>query len=116
MCPRCHELETELAALKASLSKAGLPKVAAVARELGLTEVQANIVIRLQRAKGAPVDKDSLSFEVPSDDHSPALINAHVNNIRKRLGFDFIETIWGRGFRLSASGMARVGAALLEAA
>lgn len=125
MCERCPELEERIAWLESEL---GVQKDAATCERIhralcdstnGVGKPQAAKIIRaLYAAKGRPVSKFQLMEAVPprdftaEDERDPKLVDVLVCYARKALGGDSIANVWGKGWYLTAAGMAKVGAIL----
>jgi hypothetical protein len=73
----------------------------------------ARLVAALYAAHGRPLTKRQLMDAVPprsggDDERDEQIVNVCVCRARDALGAALIENIWGRGYRLSEWGMARV--------
>lgn len=78
-------------------------------RRWRLTGRQAQLLAALYAAKGRCVTKDSLltalySDRPDADEPEIKIIDVFICKIRARLGAEVIETVWGRGYRLSEEG------------
>lgn len=75
---------------------------------------QAKVLAVLYADERRPIRIDVL-HEAVSDQpygYRSGTVRVRVSQVRTLLGKDFIETVWGRGYRLSAMGRALVGQAL----
>lgn len=77
----------------------------------------AEVLAALYSANGRVLSRYQLLEAVPSptgnEDRNVKIVDVWICWARKHLGRDAIDNIWGRGYRLSPAGMARV-AALIE--
>lgn len=79
---------------------------------VGLTELEAAFLVSLTRQSERVVTDDAIEIEVYGgrrDDISRSLIKVFVHRLRKHVaaltgGLDFLETVWGRGYRFVPSG------------
>ena len=111
MCDRCAELEEEIRQLKAELyNKTWEPPP-----ELNLTRMQTAVLCALMRGGDRPLSKEFLVEATRSpfckkDDPEPKLIDTVICKMRERLrphGL-WIETVHGRGYRLSPATRTRL--------
>lgn len=127
MCQRCEELEERVAWLESEL---GLQRDADVeARMLAAFPHQAGVpyhpsrrgalraLLALYQAKGRPVTHLQILEAVPpanggDDERTSNLVATWVCVARRIVGRDAIESVWGKGYRLTPTGLARVSAAL----
>lgn len=123
-CAACETLREENRQLRRELGLfAEARRVAALTRAFGLSPIGARIVLALHRAAGRSVSRTFLEDHFTGleasgreiDDPSAA-IKVQVSRIRHAIGPGAILTVWGVGYRLSAEGLAKVEAALSEAA
>jgi DNA-binding response OmpR family regulator len=124
MCARCEELEERVAWLESEL---GLQTHALTldllrsAMNTGSTYKRkgaAALVAALYGAKGRPLDRLQLSERLPRggrDGRDERVVDVYICAARKELGADIIATVWGGGYRLTDTGMARVSAILSTA-
>lgn len=127
MCVRCEELEERVAWLEGEL---GIQRVAdhvlalrqvldVALREQGAQRrgrnQSAELVMALYRANGRPLSRYQLLDAIPSPtgrERDAKIVDVWVCIARKGIGADAIENVWGRGYRLSQAGIARVAEAL----
>jgi hypothetical protein len=122
-CARCAELEEEVAYLRGEL---GLTRnmerehrLRSALRARNLT-THANgaalLLLALYAAGGAVRTPYQLLDAIPSREHNedrnPGVVVVYIHCARKAIGFDAIENVWGRGYRLSDAGAERVKALL----
>ena len=108
-CPHCAKMAAELAELRSALGLAEMSgAVFAVREALGLSPTTARLVLKLYSAAGRPVEKKALETALTAPGSGQCL-KVHIWRIRQLVGADLIETVTGYGYRLSPSGMARVG-------
>jgi DNA-binding response OmpR family regulator len=123
MCSRCEELEEEVAYLKSELGlQADADLIESLRRAMPLGGLAskahgaAHLVAALYRAHGRTLTRDQLMERLPSrngrDDRDDKLCAVYVCAARKTLGHDGIQNVWGRGYRLTDAGMAKVAALL----
>lgn len=125
-CPRCEQLEEEVAYLKAELGLVvgsddiqalrGAMRDAGSPDRIGRTS-PASVVMALYRAKGRTLSKYQLMEAIPprdraEDDRNEKIVDVWICRARKGIGRDALENIWGKGYRLTPVGMARVAAIL----
>lgn len=114
-CPRCADLEEEVAFLKSELGiRDDAEELHDLKLSLGLRgTTEASVLRRMFDAGGRVVMKVQLQEAIPArDDVRDRLlkeVDIYVCRLRKRLGAQAIETVYGKGYRLSASGMDIVG-------
>ena len=109
-CAHCEMLERQLAIAKKELSFRGLDmRLAAIIVRLGVTDMQARILLRLYEAGGKPVPAFTLA-DVLRKDASPDAVRNHVMAIRGSLGPHWIVT--GEGYSLTAPALSQIMAAL----
>lgn len=119
-CQHCEELKDEIAFLKRELGlQADADLVSTVHHALRQTRKtnregrlqSAHFIALLYRAHGRMVSYDALLGTVPGIggiDREFGLVKVWAHGARKALGHDAIETVWGRGFRMTEIGMKRV--------
>lgn len=110
MCSACAELREENAHLRRQL---GLAKDQAaiyeIARRFRLTRQQATLVSSLYAAKPRPLSVGVIEDLIRDGEGDGAkLVQSVVSTVRRKVGQDFVETVWGQGYRLSPIGQARV--------
>lgn len=116
MCGRCAELEAQIVSLKAELGHVVEPSsVQQVMRGFGLTGQEAETLLMLHGAGGNVVAAwrvmERLHGSTPRD---MKLIQVLVCRIRKRLGANAIDNVWGRGYMITDVGKAKVDAVIGE--
>lgn len=114
MCQRCEDLEEEVAYLRSEMGeRLRVERVDEVARRLKLAPGVTALLLILYGAKGRPVSIYQACEALPSpsknEDRNPHLVAVYVTKIRKTLGADAIENVWGNGYRLTQHGMDSVG-------
>jgi DNA-binding response OmpR family regulator len=69
-----------------------------------LTAKQFDLLLYLYQRTGEAVSKDELAAAVWSEDQSEAVydyqVDKMVSRVRERIGKEWIETVWGYGYRL----------------
>lgn len=68
---------------------------------VNLTPCEVQIVETLAQAPGYKLDFESLSQKVWHYKVDMCNIRVNINNIRRKMGFDFIENIKGKGYKLN---------------
>lgn len=115
MCDRCSVLEERIAFLEGELqAQLRQDQIMALKRRFRLSPVEAQIVLRLYAA-GRPVAHWSLVDEFignPDGEWALNSLKVRIHSIRKRLGFDAIDTAHGHGYQITALGKALVYNAL----
>ena len=100
-----EEQEGIIAILKGALAAAGGEAVPAYRPWMtGLTPQEQALLGALYSHYPNPVGKHELLELIPGYDHvqerQSQLVNVKVHHLRKKLGADAIENVWGRGYRL----------------
>ena len=127
MCLRCEELEERVAWLEGELGLVSeneqfrLLRTAMLAPSNSRSRVgraaAVNLVLALYRARGRTLSRPQLLDAIPSpsgnSERLDTIINVWVCFARRCFGNDAIESVWGKGYRLTDSGMTQV-AAILE--
>ena len=128
-CARCEQLEEEVAFLKSELGQ-GTADGDLQALRMAMRHVAgrnrigrsspAAVVLTLYRAHGRILSKHQLMEALPpraggDDDRIPKIVDVWVCRARIGIGRDSIENVWGRGYRLTPVGMARVAEILQPA-
>jgi len=112
------ELEDEVAYLRSEL---GLMRddddVAALRQAYPMPRSAARLVLALRAAGQRGLTYQQLDEALPQTrgpdgERQLKVLTVWACHARKALGSDAIQTIWGRGFRISPQGAARVDAAL----
>lgn len=111
-CANCERLEEEVAWLKSELGIGARALIASdVSRSLGVRPQVAELILLLHASHGRIVTKERFGDELwPDVDRSTNVLSVAISGARKALGYDAIETIWGKGFRLTAMGLSSVDA------
>lgn len=124
MCSRCDELEDRIAWLESELGIQRnldlVSRIAATIKDHGLQSKRfgaAKLISALYLAKGRPLTTLQLMEAMPprdfgEDERLPKIVTVYVCYARKHLGRGIIETIWGKGYRLTDEGVAMVDAIL----
>lgn len=120
MCARCEELEEEVAYLRSELrlsgSEAEIDRLRDFLGPTGSRGLVVGFVMALHRANGRTLAPWTLLDAMPSptgnQDRTQELVKSVACFARKALGRDAIETVWGRGYRLSPAAMVRITNAL----
>jgi len=117
-CPRCAELEEEVAYLRAELGLQRDETQIALVREalpLGIPGRVgvARFLLALYAARGRVMTYAQIMEAVPpkaggDDDRTYNLITIWACWARKALGRDIIDTVFGHGYRLTPEGLTRV--------
>lgn len=71
--------------------------------EVDLTRAEFELLLALARRPGAAITRQWLADNVldPDRDGSERALDVHVSRLRKKIGADLIETVWGVGYRLA---------------
>lgn len=117
MCARCEDLEAEVAYLKSELGlRVDLEQRRRICTALKLRPAEGLFVLVLFNAKGRPLTKEQIEEALPAlNDEEPRsykLIHTYASRVRRVLGFDAIDTVWGQGLKMSPVGCSRVLAIL----
>lgn len=122
-CPHCAEKDDRIAWLESELGgrlaadlvdriRSALIAGGRQSKRAGA----AKLIAALYDARGRTMTRPQLSDALPSTlghtERSDKIIDVWVCHARKSLGKDAIENVWGRGYRLTPIGMARVAAIL----
>jgi DNA-binding response OmpR family regulator len=102
---RVRQLELDLAFYRGATDAEPVQDEAV--RKLGLTHNEGLLYAALMGARPRVVSIGSLEDAVPPRDHveerSANLMHVVVAKIRRKIGKDAIECVWGRGFRIADS-------------
>ena len=121
-CPHCAEkderiawLESELGLQKDGDAYANLRNVLMTARTPTSRHTgSAGCVMALYHAKGRTMTRLQILEACPSpsgiEDRVEKVVDVWICFARKSLGREAIESVWGRGYRLTPMGVERVGA------
>ena len=74
-------------------------------REVRLTPAEHSILVALAKRPDAAVTRESLA-EVALDEETEDVrgtLDAHVSRLRKKLGAECVQTVWGVGYRLGTT-------------
>ncbi len=71
-------------------------------RPVELTRVEFDLLAALARRSGSAVTRSALVEQAldPDRDGSPRTLDVHMSRLRKKVGRDRIQTVWGIGYRL----------------
>lgn len=91
-----------------------LDQEARVGSMLGLTPKEAVLLMVLYACQNRILTKEALLTAVYDERDEPniKIIDVFVCKIRGKIGYSAIDTLWGRGYQLSPSGVAAVEKAL----
>lgn len=120
-CPHCAELEERIAWLEGELGlRVDADQIQALIAAFRLSPGVAHVVRALYASKGRTVTHLQLLEAIPSpaelEDRSQSNVGTLVCRARKRLGAGAIESVWGRGYRMTEAGMATVTSILAPSA
>lgn len=120
MCDRCQELKDEIAFLRREL---GIVRAEDMENRLclvlGISKTEAAILALLYNRRGATLSKGAIwDVLYAGSDSEPLLkiVDVFICKLRRRLPEDSIATIWGRGYTLTATGLAHVDEAIARPA
>lgn len=110
---RIAELEEEVAYLRSELGlthSAG--REANFRKSLGITAQESRFLMALYDARGRMLLKTQLEDAIKRgfDGKAQKVVDVYACRVRKRIGFDAIETVWGSGYRITPKGIAIVEA------
>ena len=117
-CPRCAELEERIAFLESEL---GLTKDATLLAEIrtrfGLTAGEATLLQVLYQSPAGRVARNwTLLEQLPPKEGGPdrglKIVDVYICKLRKSIGKDAIETVWGEGYRLTPDARLKLSALL----
>lgn len=119
ICARCEQLEERVAWLESELGlqrdNDTYAKLRAYSRAVvpGYSNTAARFIMALYGARGRVVSRFALLEAMPprnggEDERSLNILSVWACWARKVVGRDGIEALWGRGYRLTPIGMARV--------
>lgn len=88
-----------------------------VQSRLGLTTKEAALLMILHRRAGRVVTKEGLMEAMYNgmDEPEVKIIDVFVCKLRRKIGMDAVDTIWGRGYRITEAGVALVEQAMMVA-
>lgn len=114
-CPRCADLQEELAYLRSELGdRVRADEVEELKRAFGLTPQTARLLLVLHQARGRTMTRHQIEDAVPAkcedDERTYGFVSVIVCQLRRRVGFRNIENIFAAGYRLSPEMNARVAA------
>jgi DNA-binding response OmpR family regulator len=112
-----RELEDEVAYLRDELRPADNGEQGRLMAALKTTAAETRILLALYAGKGRPVSNWRLSEASPparmtADRNDIAVLKIWISRIRRKLGADAVQTVYGIGYALTPEGAARVKAAL----
>lgn len=123
-CPHCRRFREErdeaLEALRQAREQLSgrdpAAAAAALSHALGVSPQQARTLAALATSPVTVVTTEALAEAVFTDDRlNPRThLGVLVHKLRRKLGFDTIETVWGHGWRLSAASKQKLRALLAE--
>lgn len=114
-CETCADLRERIAYLESELGvQASDTEFARVKAAFGLQPMSTRIVLALWKVRGDVIGRWRLEELIRGDgeDCSEGLLKVHISRVRKRLGKDAVDNVWGRGYRLSDEALGRVDAAV----
>lgn len=116
-CDRCDDMREQVRWLEKELAmRHAVDAQYAVARAFRITPGAATMLARLYAAAGGHVASwQLLEATAPAgydDDRDPKTVSVRICIIRRAMGPGVIETLYGKGYRLTDVGMARVAAVL----
>jgi DNA-binding response OmpR family regulator len=108
-CSECKALQNKIARLEALLGTSEERENKAVRVAFDISQNEAHALLILTRAKGEVVNSYALVEGRPTrlvSKNDPTsqekLAKVMIVNLRNRLGRDWIETLWGKGYRATA--------------
>lgn len=108
-CPVCDDLKAEIAYYKSEL---GLAQELSDLKDLnkaiglhGLTE--ARVLMHLMGSKAHTATRLQIAEHMGGESEDKA-VDIYICRLRKRLGHDAFEPIYGEGYRLTAAGLGRI--------
>ncbi len=114
-CDTCAELRERIAYLESELRiQADDTEFARVKSAFRLEPMSTRIVLALWKVRGDVISRWRLEELIRGDgeDCSEGLLKVHISRVRKRMGGDPVENVWGRGYRLTGEALGRVDAAV----
>lgn len=108
-CPNCATLREEVEYLRALVDERRTSSRTLALFHLGLTPQEAILVTYLFRINGRFASYGDMADATNSKSEDPRQLCAVlISRIRRKLGADCIENVWGHGFRLTPLGQARL--------
>lgn len=112
-CVHCEELQEQIVYLESELGlRQSLSTIGDLHSALGLTRTEARITLAMYAAGGRVVTRaqfeDAMYGGNADCDRSPNLVNVYISKLRKKIGRDAFELVWGEGYRLTPPGIERV--------
>lgn len=113
-----EELEEEVAYLRGELGMTRNAAVEGILRSaFKIAPSEVTLLLALYRARGKVLSREQLNEAVPPkwsrvEDRASNLISVWVCRLRKKIGSDAIENQWDGKYALTATGIAKVQAAL----
>lgn len=118
-CAHCEDLKEEIAYLKSELGlQVDSGQVAAIRDAFGLTEQKARILLVLYKARARTISiaqfHDALPCRYGKEERSEKLVQSSISQLRKIVGADAVDTLYGQGYRLGQRMRARIDAILMR--
>lgn len=115
MCDRCEELEARVEWLEGELGmRVEMAQLNALRMAAGITHGEGAMLMALRSGGGKPMPLWKLVEFIPSvngsEDRHPKLVHVLICRIRKKLGRDAVDNVWGKGYRISDVGSKRIDA------
>lgn len=120
-CSNCHRLEETIADLRYQIAELrndpSSGDLQALKSALGLSMGEAHLLMALYAA-GSKVVTNTRLFALRlastkiNDDADMQVIKVNMSKIRKKIGADAIETVWGVGYRITPVGKSLINQAL----
>lgn len=109
MCARCEALEETVRQLRAELrGVVTIEQVLRVRNAFRLTPAEGQFVMALYGAGNRTVASYQLLDETSGEDALLNTLRVRATHIRRKVGPDFFEAVWGLGYRLTPVGRARI--------
>lgn len=110
MCARCEDLEEEVAWLKSELGiQRSRDAEHRLAAKWGLSDRESQVLFHLVQRKGETASTHAIWEQFYGDgsvDSDSKAIKVFVCYLRRKLPDGWIDTVWGRGFRLTSEALA----------
>lgn len=120
-CPNCANLTERIVWLEDELGwRKDHGRLLALKQAFGLTPKESAILSILYSANGLPVPRHRLETATMAPDDEDdriyvhRLVSVYIVRMRKKLGFEAIDTLRSRGYALSPEGLAKVNGVLGE--
>ena len=111
-CPHCEDKDAEIAYLKSELGLTQTSaRIANYRKAFGITIQTARVLIAMVDTHGRLLTNDQIetAMERPNGGVDK-IVDVNICRLRKALGFDAFETVWGLGYRITPHGLAKVKA------